>query len=104
MEDAALNALELSALDLLGAAQRDAPIDEGTLRGSGTMTIEQTPTGAMAIVTFPLPYAAVQEERDDFVHPRGGKAHYLGDQLKARAPRYRMALEKEKRRALRRLR
>jgi hypothetical protein len=100
-EAAALQTLQLVALDLQGAAQRDAPIEEGTLRGSGTSRVEQTDSGAVAVVAFPLPYAAVQEEEDDFVHPRGGKAHYLGDQVKARAPRYLAALQIADRRALR---
>lgn len=99
MEAAGLGALELSLLDLAGAAARDAPVDEATLRGSATTTIERLPGGgAIGAVIFPLPYAAVQEEREDFAHPRGGKAHYLGDQLKARAPRYRAALERAVRR------
>lgn len=100
-EAAALGALQLAALDLQGAAQRDAPIEEGTLRGSGTTSIEQTTDGAIAVVTFPLPYAARQEEEESYEHPRGGKAHYLGDQVKARAPRYRLALEAADRQALR---
>lgn len=103
MREAGLEALELSALHLLGAAQRDAPIDEGTLRGAGTFWIEESADGAIAVVAFPLVYAAVQEREEDFAHPRGGKAHYLGDNLKALAPRFRQALERSKRKALRRV-
>lgn len=100
-EEAALQTLQLAALDLLGAAQRDAPIEEGTLRGVGTTSIEQTATGAVAVVSFSLPYAARQEEEESYEHPRGGKAHYLGDAVKARAPFYRAALERADNRALR---
>jgi hypothetical protein len=91
---AALGALESSVLDLQGRAQRDAPVDEGTLRGSATHSITVLPDGsAFGTVEFPLVYAAVQEREDDFLHPRGGKAHYLGDNLKAMAPVYKAALE-----------
>jgi hypothetical protein len=100
-EEAALQTLGLVALDLAGAAARDAPIDEGTLRGAATTSIEETESGAIAVVSFPLPYAARQEEEESFEHPRGGKAHYLGDALKARAPHYRAALEAADRRAMR---
>lgn len=103
MEAAALGALELSLLDVVGVAARDAPILEGTLRGVGTTSIERLPGGgAVGVVEFPLPYAAIQEREDDFAHPRGGKAHYLGDALKSGAPRYRAALEIAVRRAGRR--
>lgn len=101
MEAAGLETLHLIGLDLQGAAARDAPIDEGTLRGAGHSEIVATADGAMVVVSFSTPYAAKQEEEDDYLHPRGGKAHYLGDQLKARVPRYKAALAAAARRAIR---
>lgn len=88
VEERAIQTLELIGADLTGAAGQDAPIEEGTLRGSGSWHIEQTATGAQVVVTFSTPYAARQHEELEYRHPRGGKARYLGDQVKARVPRY----------------
>jgi hypothetical protein len=93
MEQAALGALELGALDVQGHAQRNAPIKEGTLRGSGTSSIKLTATGAEATISFPLPYAAKQEKEEDYIHPLGGEAHYLENALKARSLAFRAYLE-----------
>lgn len=54
-----------------------------------------------AVISFNTPYAAVQHERTDYEHPRGGNAKYLEGPLKRYAPemapfvaaRIRMALE-----------
>jgi hypothetical protein len=95
VDDAAFAALELIGQDLLGAAQRDAPVEEGTLRGSGDVAVDRFPGGgALLTVTFNTVYAAKQEMEDDYVHPRGGKSHYLGDQVKARVPAYRAVLQR----------
>lgn len=78
--------------DLLGRAQRDAPLDEGTLRGSGTVEIVETPAGVDVTVAFATPYAARQHEEVSWQHPKGGKAKYLEDALKEQASRYEAAL------------
>lgn len=89
VEEAAFGALGRIGLDLEGAAVRDAPIEEGTLRGSAESRVEAIAGGgAQVVVSFNTPYAARQHEELDWDHPRGGKARYLGDQLKARTPRY----------------
>jgi len=97
--------------DLLGRAMRDAPVDEGTLRGSGHATVYvdgkvvarsgfegAAPTPGVARagmagavvgeVGFDQPYARIQHERLDYRHPKGGKAKYLEDNLKDQATRY----------------
>ena len=97
--------------DLLGRAMRDAPVDEGTLRGSGHATVYvdgkvvarsgfegAAPTPGVARagmagavvgeVGFDQPYALIQHERLDYRHPKGGKAKYLEDNLKDQATRY----------------
>lgn len=59
-------------------------------------------------ISFNTPYAAVQHERTDFHHPRGGKAKYLEGPLKEMAPemapfvaaRIRAALEEEQPRTM----
>jgi hypothetical protein len=87
--------LDVTAQTVLGEAQRDAPIEEGTLRGSGHVLDSvdshvagpspSVPTPLERVIAFTVPYAAVQEVRDDYNHPHGGKAHYLGDAVKAHA-------------------
>jgi hypothetical protein len=75
------------ANDLGGKAQRDAPVAEGTLRG--TMAVEEAnPVDLTARVTFSTPYAARQHEEVGWQHPKGGKAKYLEDHVKELAPRY----------------
>lgn len=101
-------AIRENALDLLGESIEDAPVEEGTLRGSGAVHFEGrriatsadfghesgTPaenvdTGEMtASVTFNTVYAAAQHEGVDFVHPKGGKAKYLEDNLEANRDQY----------------
>jgi hypothetical protein len=83
----ATGALRAAAYDILGAAQRDAPVEEGTLRASGHVEIRETMDGATATISFATPYAARQHEETTWHHPRGGKAKYLEDQVLQRAPR-----------------
>jgi hypothetical protein len=86
--------------DLLGRAQREAPLEEGTLRASGHVEIEHTPHEVTAVVSFNTPYAARQHEETSWMHPRAGKAKYLEDPLKEMAGRYRAVLEAAVRKAL----
>jgi hypothetical protein len=86
-------AVAITAEVVLGEAQRWAPVLTGTLRGSGVVldgpdaVVEgSTPVAVEKIVAFPIVYAAVQEVREDYEHPHGGKAHYLGDSVKAHVP------------------
>ena len=66
-------------------AEMYAPIDTGALRASllqGGMYNIHTKSGRHS-VTFGtgLPYAAVQEYSDHFVHRKGGQAHYMRQAL-----------------------
>lgn len=99
--------------DLLGRAQRLAPIEEGTLRGSAELAIVvngRRIAGAGAIaaargaviaaassgdlrtieaeVAFTEVYAARQHEELDWIHPLGGQAKYLEQPLNEQAERY----------------
>jgi hypothetical protein len=97
--------------DLLGRGMRRAPVDEGTLRGSGSARVNQTevahtegagtdhrvvgssvspPIKAQieGEVGFNTPYAAVQHEHVEFRHPQGGEALYLVNPLKEMTSRY----------------
>ena len=114
----AAQALRENAMDLLsiaaGANQAQhpgAPVDEGTLRGSGTahfggerIAVSDAPTeqgadptplsgGAetddhTAAVAFNTVYAAFQHERTDLVHPKGGAAKYLQAPLQSNSTLY----------------
>lgn len=71
-----------------GAAQRDAPILEGILRGSEDVevTVNRFAGTVRATISFNTPYAAKQHEELSYNHPRGGKAKYLESHVKAYAP------------------
>lgn len=97
---------------VLGEAQRRAPIEEGTLRGSGSLALVvdgETFDGAGALagataaaiakvraggsptvyaeVSFNTVYAAAQHEGLDYDHPKGGEAKYLERPLGELGPR-----------------
>lgn len=106
---AAIIALGRAAEHVLGQAARDAPVEEGTLRGSGTVTyivegaqIESRAAAIAAaeaavtrsntvrldaVVTFATPYAARQHEETGWRHPKGGRAKYLESALMQDAKR-----------------
>lgn len=106
MREAAERAVSVAAHDLLGRAQRAAPVEEGTLRASGVVEMEEHARGALpghaivATVSFNTPYAARQHEEITWKHPRGGKAKYLEDELKAMTPRYERVIGESIRAAL----
>jgi hypothetical protein len=88
MIEAAEDATRLAALDLQGAAQRDAPIEEGTLRASAVTEKVEGPGSVDYEVSFNTVYAAFQHEHLELKHPMGGKAKYLEHNLQEMAGRY----------------
>jgi hypothetical protein len=101
MLDAAERAVTASANDLLGRAVADAPIEEGTLRGSGRVDVDSTPTSIEATVSFNTVYAAAVHQGHATQHrggktvewvmrnnPRGGGPRYLEKNLLAMTARY----------------
>lgn len=63
------------------AVQR-APIRTGQLRNSVSITPGLIASGVYTqTISFRMIYAAVQHERTDFNHPRGGQAKYLSSVL-----------------------
>ena len=107
MKEVSVKGVEDVGLDLLGKAVRDAPVDTGDLRGSGTAAFgdnviaEGDEDGNIDIVGtasrkakpevtvgFGVPYAHRQHEDLEYHHPRGGKAKYLEDPLKQNAKQY----------------
>lgn len=92
---ATVEAVRRCGEDLLGKAQRDAPVEEGTLRASGELELENTAPVApragsevTATVSFNTVYAARQHEELGWRHPKGGRAKYLEANLRAGAARY----------------
>lgn len=104
--------------DVLGRAQRDAPIAEGTLRASGELVLlvngrRFEGAGARALaeetavmltragravecnaeISFSTVYAARQHEELGWKHPKGGRAKYLEANLVAQAARYRRIMD-----------
>lgn len=67
--------LALAAEHLLTAAQAQVPVDEGTLRASGAVSVDVD----TATVSFDTPYAVRQHEEIGYHHPKGGKPKYLED-------------------------
>ena len=109
----ALEGLMRSAEDLAGEGSRRAPLEEGTLRASGTVTlivnrVRYEGAGAYALaqaavraaaaaglpvtldaeVAFNTIYAARQHEELTWKHPKAGEAKYLERPLLERASRY----------------
>jgi len=100
-EEAGLKALRTGAEAILTEAIDETPIDTGTLRRSGTVTVGALPDGVKVYeaaesgsemkdafpekigkekavyISFNTPYARRQHEELDYEHPRGGKAKYL---------------------------
>ena len=100
-EEAGLKALRTGAEAILTEAIDEAPIDTGTLRRSGTVTVGKLPDSARiyeaaesgnemkdafmekigkekaVYISFNTPYARRQHEELGYQHPRGGKAKYL---------------------------
>jgi hypothetical protein len=104
IREGVIDALEIVGADLTGKAQRIAPKDEGTLRGSGRWEIEggtqfrtQRP-GSMSAsvqvnVIFDVPYAEVQHENTSFAHTNG-QAKYLERPMKSSALIYRSYIKR----------
>lgn len=107
---AALEAQARSAEDLLSRSTALAPLEEGTLRGSGHVYYEVNGTshgdypaarqavetaaraGVLrsfaAVVAFNTPYAARQHEEVGWNHPIAGQAKYLEEPFKQRVSTY----------------
>jgi len=101
--EAGLDALRVGAEAILTEAIDETPIETGTLRRSGTVTVGGLPNSAevykaaeagkehknafdkelgkekAVYVSFNTPYARRQHEELDYEHPIGGKAKYLED-------------------------
>jgi len=125
-EEAGLKALRTGAEAILTEAIDEAPIDTGTLRRSGTVTVGALPDGAQVYeaaesgsnmknafpgpegkekavyISFSTPYARRQHEELGYNHPRGGKAKYLETPFNANKKKVIKYAERKIKEALRR--
>jgi hypothetical protein len=74
--------------DVLGAAQRIAPLEEGTLSASADQEVIETANGVKVRGFFSTVYAARQHEDLTLRHREGRRAKYLEEPFKAAVPRY----------------
>ena len=124
-EEELLRALRTGAEAILTEAIDETPVDTGTLRRSGTVTVGKLPDGEMVheaaeagnemkdafpvpigrekavYISFSTPYAIRQHEEIDYNHPRGGKAKYLEDPFNRKKRQVVRYAELRVRRALR---
>jgi len=123
-EEAALKALRTGAEAILTEAIDETPIDTGTLRRSGTVTVGALPDGEQVYeaaesgtemkdafsdkigkeravyISFNTPYARRQHEELDYEHPRGGKAKYLETPFNANKKKVLQYAKKQVKKAL----
>jgi hypothetical protein len=124
VEEAGLKALRTGAEAILTEAINETPIDTGTLRRSGTVTVGVLPDGAQVYeaaeagsdmrdafpgpegkekavyISFSTPYARRQHEELGYNHPRGGKAKYLEDPFNRNKDKVLKYAEKQIKKAL----
>ncbi len=124
-EQAGIKALRTGAEAILTEAIDETPIDTGTLRRSGTVTVGGLPDGAQVYaaaeagaemkdafkkeagkekaiyISFNTPYARRQHEELDYNHPLGGKAKYLETPFNANKKKVLKYADKQIKKALR---
>jgi len=123
-EKAGLKALRTGAEAILTNAIDEAPVDTGTLRRSGTVTVGSKADGGQVYaaaeagtemkdafpgetgkekavyISFNTPYARRQHEELGYQHPRGGKAKYLEDPFNRNKKKVLKYADKQIRKAL----
>jgi len=123
-EEAALKALRTGAESILTEAINETPIETGTLRRSGTVTVGGLPDGAQVYeaaesgsdmkdafpgpegkekavyISFSTPYSRRQHEELGYNHPLGGKAKYLEDPFNRNKKKVLQYAEKQVKKAL----
>ena len=123
-EEAGLKALRTGAEAILTEAIDETPIETGTLRRSGTVTVGGLPDGAQVYeaaesgsdmrnefpgpegkekavyISFNTPYARRQHEELGYNHPLGGKAKYLEDPFNRNKKKVLQYAEKQVKKAL----
>jgi len=123
-EEAGLKALRTGAEAILTEAIDETPVETGTLRRSGTVTVGALPDGTQVYeaaesgsdmkdafpgtegkekavyISFNTPYARRQHEELGYNHPLGGKAKYLETPFNANKKKVIKYAEKQIKKAL----
>jgi hypothetical protein len=123
-EEAGLKALRTGAEGILTESIDETPIDTGTQRRSGTVTVGAVPDASQVYeaaesgsdmrnafpekigkekavyISFNTPYARRQHEELGYEHPRGGKAKYLEDPFNRNKKKVLQYAEKQVKKAL----
>jgi hypothetical protein len=84
----ATQAAEVFMDEILGEAQRIAPLDEGTLSASADRETVQTLDGAEVTGSFSTVYARRQHEELTWRHRNGRRAKYLEAPFKAKVGQF----------------
>lgn len=83
-----------AAEHLLETANRTAPIEEGTLIGSGTATVDVSGDRVRGVVAYDTPYAVRQHEDTTLRHDQGRRAKWLERTAHEEAPTIGRLIEK----------
>lgn len=75
IEKSAVKGLKKLAEVILGESQKIVPVETGTLKDSGTVSLDNK--NKIATISYNTPYARKQHEDNTLNHPRGGEAKYL---------------------------
>lgn len=73
--------LALAAEHVLGESNERVPLEEGTLRRSGTTSVDEK--GLRAAISYDTPYATVQHEDMTLRHDNGREAKFLENAINA---------------------
>ena len=98
--DAAVVGMRLAMERVLQVSQQRVPFDEGFLQSTGESAVDVQGTTVVGGVGYDGPYAVVQHERLDFVHPNGRQAKYLESAFADEAETIRRILATQIRRAV----
>jgi threonine synthase len=75
IDAAAIKGVRKLANVILGESQKLVPVETGTLKNSGTVSLDKK--NKIATISYNTPYARKQHEDNTLKHPRGGQAKYL---------------------------
>jgi hypothetical protein len=99
LDEALMRGLQVGGEHILTESRKVAPLDEGTLERSGTVTPD--PDKLQVIISYDTPYAVRQHEELDWRHAPGRTAKYLERPLTEEGPTALQLLAAEMRRATR---
>lgn len=80
---AALKGTKKLGENILGESQKLVPVDSGTLKESGVVSLDKSVQ--VVTISYNTPYARKQHEDNTLNHPNGGQAKYLEQPFNERA-------------------